>query len=138
MFRSTPMQYIKLAIPKDATHQAISALGDMGCMHFADVRSFSALRKVPRFQFGRDSTCFAANFSVSMQLNQGMELSSVHMASKKRVLECMQWEKRLQYFEKQIKEFNIPLEDFPLPEEDTHSLEEHPDVLADLQVCFGH
>ena len=37
-FRSAPMEYWSVAIPQNASHKVVSALGKLGAIQFVDVR----------------------------------------------------------------------------------------------------
>lgn len=73
------------------------------------------------------------------QLNHGRDTSHGQMTAKKRVMDCVNWDKRLRYIEERIRAFNIPLPELSSVEDSTVAPELsfmiHGDRLLEMAVC---
>lgn len=79
MFRSQDMQYVHITMTNESAHNTVRELGLFGKLHIVDL---SAGKEIP---------------------------SKQHFAYKKRVADCLYWEKRLSNLEEEINRQNIPL-----------------------------
>ena len=108
-FRSAPMEYWSVAIPQNASHKVVAALGKLGSIQFVDVRVLTAaLRSILCLILSPSGLTFVGLYCCPfVQLNQ--DLTAFQRRFVDQVKRCNSLERILEFFQEVIEQHGIPI-----------------------------